>query len=248
MKKCLCPSIVIMLVLSFSYSVVSNIEEDYDYYSILSSELEIRGPDHGRIGVVYNYSFNISNLQNCDFYLYVQWGDGDIQDWIGPFNPVDGVVLNHSWAVVDTYSLYALARICNNTEYTAEKDVKIIKNLPPYPPRISGPISVKVGIDYKYTFVSWAIDYTDIRMFVDWGDGTSSGWTGYYESLEPITFSHEWCKKGTYIIKAKSQDRYGLESDWGVLKVSMPRFSNIFHYNILEKFPLFYTYLGRFIC
>ena len=237
MKRFIYPVIAIILILNTSFGVISvNTVENNNNLKYLT-ELVIEGPSQGRIGIIYNYSFYLTDNNDSEFLIQIDWGDGVQSEWLGPFESSEIVVITYSWAAPDTYKIHALARVCNNTDYSAELFVKIIRNLPPYPPRIDGPVSVKVGIEYKYKFTSWAIDYTDISMFVDWGDNTTSGWTQYYMSLEPVTFHHNWKEKGTYLIKAKARDKFGLESDWSVLKISMSKSNNLW-LGWIEKFPL----------
>jgi hypothetical protein len=57
----------------------------------------------------------------------------------------------------------------------------------------------------------------------DWGDGTSSDWSGPIESGEEFNASHTWSSKGNYEIKVKAKDIYGAESSWSdPLPITMP--------------------------
>jgi len=58
--------------------------------------------------------------------------------------------------------------------------------------------------------------------FVDWGDGSDTGWIGPYDSGEQVIQSHQWSKKGSYTIQVKARDSYLVQSEWGTLVVSMP--------------------------
>lgn len=108
-------------------------------------------------------------------------------------------------------------------------------NNPPITPTITGPTSGKPG--EEYTFCIPAItdpDGDNLFVYWDWGDGETSGWLGPYESGQEICANHSWDKDGTYIIKAKLKDEFGAESDWGTLKVSIPRNKALFN-SILIK-------------
>ena len=78
-----------------------------------------------------------------------------------------------------------------------------------------------------------------LAYYVDWGDGTNSGWVGMYNSGEEFKLKHKFTNKGTYIIKAKARDENYDEGDWGTLSVTMPRSITIkdIIYNFLERFP-----------
>ena len=94
---------------------------------------------------------------------------------------------------------------------------------PPTTPTITGPTSGKVGEEYEYTFSTTDIDGDDIYYWIEWGDGNIEEWIGPYKSGEEVTVAHTWEEKGSYTIKAKAKDVHDAESDWGVLKVSMPK-------------------------
>ena len=46
---------------------------------------------------------------------------------------------------------------------------------------------------------------------------------GPYDSNEEITPSHQWLKRGNYIIQVKAKDCNDEESDWATLELSMPK-------------------------
>ena len=96
-------------------------------------------------------------------------------------------------------------------------------NSAPYAPDISGPPKGKPGVTYEYNFTSTDPDQDEIYYYVDWGDDTSTDWTGPYNSGQQVPLTHIWSAKGTYIIKAKAKDNHGLIGPEGTLTVNMPR-------------------------
>lgn len=87
-------------------------------------------------------------------------------------------------------------------------------NDPPYTPIITGETNGFIGKDYEYVFSSNDPDNNSIEYFVDWGDGTNTGWIGPYESGQEVTKSHQWFKSGTYQVKVKAKDIHDEESNW----------------------------------
>jgi len=81
---------------------------------------------------------------------------------------------------------------------------------------------------------------------MEWGDGTDSGWLGPYNSGEMIKKDHKWYDWGRYTIRCKAKDPYGAESEWGELKVTMPKSHNPIWwlYSLLDRFPLLQRLLG----
>ena len=112
---------------------------------------------------------------------------------------------------------------------------------PPNNPTITGPAEGKIKVATDYNFTTTDPDGDDVSSYIEWGDGTNSGWIGPSSSGDTTIQSHTWTKKGTYTIKAKAKDIYGNESDWGQLSVTMPYSYNIpiqwFLERILERFP-----------
>jgi parallel beta-helix repeat protein len=72
------------------------------------SKVIIHGPTHGKVGVEYNYTFNVTDGDGDSFKFYVYWGDGteDLTD-LYPNGTI--VTLSHSWDYMDTYLIKAEA-------------------------------------------------------------------------------------------------------------------------------------------
>ena len=109
----------------------------------------------------------------------------------------------------------------------ADKEIYYVslagENNPPTAPTIDGPNKIKAKVDTDYTFNSTDPDGDDIAYYIDWGDGTNTGWTATHPSGEAITQTHQWAAKGTYTIKAKAKDVYGAESAFTDLSITVPR-------------------------
>lgn len=112
-------------------------------------------------------------------------------------------------------------------------------NNPPTVPTIDGQTKGKPGTSYEYTFVSTDSEEDKIFYYVEWGDGTNTNWFGPFNSGQTATKSHSWSEKNTYTIKAKARDEHGTESEWGTLKVTIPR--------IVTFNSLFMKFLERFL-
>ena len=54
----------------------------------------------------------------------------------------------------------------------------------------------------------------DVLYYVDWDDGTTSGWVGPYASGLSVECSHQWSEPGVYYVKAEAKDVYGALSEW----------------------------------
>jgi nitroreductase len=95
------------------------------------------------------------------------------------------------------------------------------QNNPPLAPTLTGPSNGQKGILYNYTVVTTDPDGDDVFYFVDWADGTNSGWVGPFPSGSTQTLNHIWSQPGTYIIQAKARDTHSLESSWTTLEMTI---------------------------
>ena len=97
-------------------------------------------------------------------------------------------------------------------------------HVPNKPETVTGSVSGRIGHEYEYSTVGTDDDGDLLFYFFDWGDGTNSGWIGYYESGETCSASHVWTEEGTYEIKVKTKDLFGYESEWSdPLPIRMPK-------------------------
>ena len=70
----------------------------------------IDGPTNGKVGVEYKYTFATIDPYESDIYYYIEWGDGDFEDWFGPYSSGEEVTLSHAWSEEETYTIQAKAR------------------------------------------------------------------------------------------------------------------------------------------
>jgi len=70
----------------------------------------IDGPTSGNAGTDYNYSFLSTDP--------IDWDDGEIEEWIGPFSSGTEINANHTWTTKGDYIIKAKAR----DAYGAESD------------------------------------------------------------------------------------------------------------------------------
>jgi C1A family cysteine protease len=72
---------------------------------------KINGPTNGETGVEYEYKFMSKDPDgNDDVYLYIDWGDGSIGEWIGPYESGEFVAVKHIWENEDYYNIRVKAK------------------------------------------------------------------------------------------------------------------------------------------
>ncbi len=177
--------------------------------------------------------------------LYALESDDGGATWI---EPTKGQVNTNDDVVVEEYKTSDLGDLAikGMWEETGTEgaeiwigDVAAPSNLPPLTPTINGQTKLKRFINYEFTFTTTDPDGDDVSYYVDWGDGTNSGWTTPSASGVVVALSHKWTTKAAFIIKCKAKDTSDAESDWGILEVSTPRvvMKPMIIQKILERFP-----------
>jgi outer membrane protein assembly factor BamB len=116
-------------------------------------------------------------------------------------------------------------------------------NSPPEAPTISGETNGKVGEEYEFRLQAFDPDNNPVSYYIEWGDGSTTGWTFERASGEIYYYDHTWSEKGNYTIRAKARDTLNEESNWTEfeIKITNPRNKtlNIYYWiRLLERFPL----------
>ena len=119
---------------------------------------------------------------------------------------------------------------------------------PNKPDKPSGPAKIKSGEEHTYSTSTTDSEGDKIYYWFYWGDSTTSGWLGPYNSGDICEASHTWTEEGDYIVKVKAKDTDGHESVWSdPLSVSLPKNKNEktikplflqFLKNLIQRFPL----------
>jgi len=213
----------------------------------------------------------LNGTVDCDINIDLSWigGDPDPEDTVvydvymdannpnpttkvsddqteNTFNPVNlNKGITYYWKIhaKDNHNLVTRGPIWH---FTTEEEPP---NEAPNPPTITGNANGKPGFTYEYSFVSTDPEGNYISYFVDWGDGSTSGWTEFVFSDTPQRLSHTWIEDGTYIIKAKAKDINEAESNWASLTVTMPR-SRLFNsgfMKFLENHPNIFPMLQKIL-
>ncbi len=182
------------------------------------------GPNHGILNTEYTFSSKTTEPDGDQIYYMFSWGDGTYSEWIGPYDSGTTVTDTHFWSIVGTYDVKVSAKDTYGAQsaWSVPLTISIVDNNPPDTPTLNGPASGKPGVAYLYTFSTIDPEGDIVYYFVDWGDGTDSGWLGPHQSGAQASTTHSWDTQGTYAVKVKAKDAQGDESDWATLDVTMP--------------------------
>ncbi len=195
-------------------SLIPYLEIEIDDNNSSPNIPEISGPQSGVHGQTYSYSFVSSDPNADQLYYNVNWGDGNITGWLGPYDSGASLPLSHAWGTPGSYTIQAKARDNHGAESGWGSFVVDIINNAPGSPQISGPTTGVHGQSYDFTFVASDPDADQVYYWIDWGDSHHTTWLGPYDSGESMTTSYSWDTPGSYTIKAKAKDYIGDESGW----------------------------------
>ena len=183
-----------------------------------------RGPATGEVGMEYTYCTSATDPDGDYIYYLFDWDDGTWLGWEGPFASGDEVCGSHRWSERRRYEVRVLARDSRGAkgEWSDPLSISvIIQEKPEMLDQPVGPTSGEPGMQYTYS-ISPASDGDHLSYWIEWGDGTNSGWVGPGKSGDEITDSHVWNEEGTYEIQIKAKDIHGAESEWSEpLRVSI---------------------------
>jgi hypothetical protein len=201
-----------------------------------------QGPVRARYRFNYTYSSRTMDKNGDMIYYNFSWGDGNYSGWLGPYENRKRVWAEYSWSEPGQYEVKAKAKDQHNTSFMVifydESDwsdpllvnvtVEEPSNVAPEAPIIEGPTEGKIRDVIMYNFTAFDPNGDMIQYYIEFEEGEGY-WTddGFYLSGESIERGWRWSEEGTYIIKSKARDEFGLESELTTLKVSMPRGKSI---------------------
>lgn len=104
----------------------STIEDIIVDYTGTPDTPDIDGPSEGKPGIEYDFTFVTTDPEEDDVLYYVEWGDGQIEEWIGPYSSGEEVTMNHSWGEKGNFIIRAKAKDINGLESDwATMEIKI---------------------------------------------------------------------------------------------------------------------------
>lgn len=145
--------------------------------------------------------------------------------------------VNYNWKIV--------ARDSKNL--TVEGPVWSFDTGPPFLPIVSinGPTKVIKNEITEYIFTLTNDYENNVWFYVDWDDGTNTGWMGPYPTPNEIILNHSWSKRGCYIITAEIKDPYS-NGEGDELSIQVPLI-RILDYNIIHFLKGIYILLLNWI-
>jgi hypothetical protein len=201
----------------------------------------ITGPASGAVGEEYEYTVIADDPEGDDVWLYIDWDDGNPDEWVGPFVSGTQIYRKHTWSAKGDYEVRVKAKDTGDLESVWSKPYAVKISNPPSAPVIDGPTSGGPDIELCWEFHSTDPDDESVYYYVDWGDDNIVEWDGPYPSCTPVLECHTYGKETGYTITAKAKDINGLESAEAEFTVTIPRYKTAYNSLflwLLERFPI----------
>jgi pyrrolidone-carboxylate peptidase len=76
----------------------------------------INGLENGKTGEEYKYNFSTRDADIDNVYYFIDWGDLNTTEWLGPYNSGEEITAKHVWNEKGTYIIKAKAKDVLNAE------------------------------------------------------------------------------------------------------------------------------------
>lgn len=166
-----------------------------------------------------SYSTNTTDPEGNNIYYRFNWGDGTYTNSSVVASGTT-VSASHSWSTATTYSV----KVCaidsggNSSDWSGVKTVVVSNTAPNTPSTPSGSSSLYRNVLSSYLTAASDANGDQVKYTFDWDDGTTST-TGFVSSGTSASASHSWSAVGTWSVRAKTTDYYGLVSGWSSIKL-----------------------------
>ncbi|HWR27478.1 MAG TPA: PQQ-binding-like beta-propeller repeat protein [Candidatus Thermoplasmatota archaeon] len=74
----------------------------------------ISGEIEGKIHRKYEFTFTSTSPLTNNLFYQIDWGNGTLTDWLGPYSSGESITLSHSWSEKGTYTIRARAKDTEN--------------------------------------------------------------------------------------------------------------------------------------
>jgi hypothetical protein len=171
----------------------------------------------------------------------LDWGDGTISDWVGPYSSGQEATVYHSYADLGEYQVKVRARDIWGaaSDWSEPCTITIIVNTQPHKPTIDGPKIIASNKEYTYTISAVDPNNQDVHFNVNWENLNYTGWIGPYASGENVIVKNSWSEPGKFTIRVKAKDIIGDESAIAELSITVIKnraAGNTLVLKILERF------------
>ena len=166
------------------------------------------------------WSIPIYDLEGNAFSWTIQCSNGQKSNGTGASNGTKSLPLS-GLTNITTYKVWVNATDVLGSGLYTRRWYSFTTKQPDLPPTKPGtPTGQTQGrFEQDYTYTTSSTDPNGDRLYYmwDWGDGTTSGWLGPFNSGVLCLATHSWNTTNIYTVIVKAKDTTGLESPWSNL-------------------------------
>ncbi len=179
-----------------------------EFDGLIPSVPIITGPSSGKPGEQHTFTIQATDAENDDLYYQINWKDGTISNWLGPYPSGKPIDVSHTWQISRELILSVVTKDTNGIESLPGTYFVSMVSDTPSTPVITGPNEISSEQATSFTFTSTDSDGNELYYYIDWDDGTTEEWIGPYQSGEEIIITHRWSEPTTYRLSAQVKDEY----------------------------------------
>ena len=173
---------------------------------------DINGQISGKVGNEYDYTIITTDPEADDLYYLIDWGDGSIDEWIGPYASNELVIAHHSWSEEGTYLIKARAKdvhgAIGNWE-TLEISMPLTNSVEFAPFGLI--FAFGFDVDIKLVQLEPGEDYVDLEVL----NQPFYIWENSITTINPGAFLRLYEAKGLFL--PSSTFCFGTCTDWGII-------------------------------
>jgi parallel beta-helix repeat protein len=131
-----------------------------------------------------------------------------------------GKIIDHTYPDYGIYNVTLTVTDNDGKIHSGTKIISVISDNPPFIPNGPfGPTYLLLGESGTYSTYTTDPNGDMIQYRFDWdaeGSHDYSNWTDFVPSGETVYLDHIWKSSGTYAVRTRARDNYGLLSGWSV--------------------------------
>jgi outer membrane protein assembly factor BamB len=177
------------------------------------------GPAAGTTQVSHEFEVTVHSPYDEPLYVQFEWG-GVLGDWSSLVPNDSAYVEHHTFDTIGDYSITARARDREGitSDWSPEYVFSVAsgQHPPDVPARPWGPDAAEQTEQVVFRTTTTDPEADSVSFQFDWGDGSTSEWSGLLASGDTVATSHMWPLRGVYSVRARARDAFNNTSGWSL--------------------------------
>lgn len=108
--KNIMPILVLGILIISGFGTAKDADDKTTKENHLPYKLWVKSPIEVWVGVEYTFNITIEGLEGDNIFIFIDWGDGNFEDWNGPYESGETIFFTRYWSEIGTYSIKMKAR------------------------------------------------------------------------------------------------------------------------------------------